>query len=249
MSQDSSPENVGEFGPFPVTPWTLVGQAGAVGKEARRQALGRLIQQYMPALRAHLVFRKRVRGSDADDLLQNFVADKVVEQQLVSLADRQRGKFRTFLLTALDRYATSQHRKETARKRSPEKGSPTDIDAVTEPAAPSAPAAAFETEWARQVLDQAITAMQNECAQSGRPELWALFDGRVLCVARGEEPASFDELARHTSKLSPVQISNLLVTAKRMFARQLRQVIGQYALESQIEEELADLRSIVSKGT
>ena len=52
---------------FPMTQWSLVAQAG---QEDRREALGRLLEQYLPALRAHLVYGKRLPPDRADDLLQ-----------------------------------------------------------------------------------------------------------------------------------------------------------------------------------
>ena len=69
----------------------------------RREALGVLLRRYVPALRAHLVVQKRVPRDAAADLIQGFVCDKVVEQGLLAGADRCKGKFRSFLRTALDR--------------------------------------------------------------------------------------------------------------------------------------------------
>src|SRR5205814_10710398 len=75
------------------------------------------LTRYMPALRSYLVFRKRIDPHKADDLLQGFLLSKVIEQDLVASADRTRGKFPSFLVTALNRYMVSQSREETAQKR------------------------------------------------------------------------------------------------------------------------------------
>ncbi|NLF72215.1 MAG: hypothetical protein GX575_24540 [Candidatus Anammoximicrobium sp.] len=88
---------------FPTTRWSLVARAGDEELEARRQALGELVVAYLPALRAHLVYRKGL-VPEQDDVLQEFVAQKVLEKNLFAQADRALGKFRTFLLTALDRF-------------------------------------------------------------------------------------------------------------------------------------------------
>jgi len=43
--------------------------------------------------------------------------------------------------------------------------------------------------------------------------------------------------------------SNLLITAKRMFARRLRAVVGEYMGEDgEVEQEIADLRAILGRG-
>src|SRR5262245_45839466 len=90
---------------FPTTRWSLVGRAAGRGVENGKLALGELIEIYLPALGAHLTRSLRIEPNQADDLLQSFLSDKVCEQNMVALADRGRGKFRTFLLTALERFA------------------------------------------------------------------------------------------------------------------------------------------------
>ena len=87
---------------FPTTAWSLVAEAGQEDAGAKRDALDRLLRRYLPALRAHLIYRRRFAPERADDLVQEFVADKIVEKDLIARADQQLGKFRTFLLTALE---------------------------------------------------------------------------------------------------------------------------------------------------
>src|SRR5262249_31382292 len=53
------------------------------------------------------------------DLSQGFVVSKVLGQDLIARADRGKGKFRTWLLTALDRYLISQWRQTAARRSGP----------------------------------------------------------------------------------------------------------------------------------
>ena len=66
--------------------------------------MGQLLSRYLPALRSHLIHSKRLQGADADDVLQDFVAGKILERDLIAKANQELGKFRTFLLTALDRF-------------------------------------------------------------------------------------------------------------------------------------------------
>src|SRR3954452_18501690 len=100
--------------PFPSTQWSVVGRAGSgANDDARRRALATLLARYLPALRSYLRAKHRVDPDRADDLVQGFLTDKVLEQDLIRQADRGRGRFRTFLLTALDNYVTSHVRRET----------------------------------------------------------------------------------------------------------------------------------------
>ena len=80
------------------------------------------MRQYLPALKAHLLFKRTVPRDRVEDILQGFVVDKVVEHHLLSRATRKKGKFRTFLLTVLDRYVIDQQRRENAQRRRPDRG-------------------------------------------------------------------------------------------------------------------------------
>jgi RNA polymerase sigma-70 factor (ECF subfamily) len=105
--------------PFPATQWSLVDRARQTDEGGRREAMSDLLVRYLPALRAHLVAERGMPRQRVDDLLQGFVADKIIEQRLLDHAQEGRGKFRSFLLVTLNHYIISEHRSESAAKRSP----------------------------------------------------------------------------------------------------------------------------------
>jgi hypothetical protein len=231
--------------PFPVTHWTLIHRAGQSDTEARSEALAEVLKLYMAPLRFHLVRRFRVQAAEADDLLQSFIASRVLEKQLVAGADEGKGRFRSYLLTALDRFVCGERRHDRAARRRPQKGL-AGIDAVAEPASGDVgPDAGFDLEWARATLAKALDHMRGECGRTGRADLWRVFEARLLApLLDGDEPADQGELARSLS-VTEEQVSNLLVTAKRSFKRALRAVIGQYELNpDRIDEEIDDLHRI-----
>ncbi len=229
---------------FPTTRWSLVGR-----RRAARLALDELLRRDLPALRCYLAMRRGVRSDRIDDLVQGFIASKVLEHGLVGTADRAKGKFRTLLLTALDRYVVSQIRAEQAQKRGGKQHSPPesveDID-VAEP--PSADA--FDLSWAHEVLGETLGRMQKECEDSGRPDLWGIFEARIVKPAFGEgEPMDYDELVRRHGWQSPTQAWNALITCKRTFMRILRGVVSEYAQAGdEVEAEIQDLQEILSRG-
>ena len=236
---------------FPTTSWSLVALAASNGPNAQREALEELLVRYLPAMRAHLVCSKGMAADSAADLLQDFVATKVLERDLFAQADRQLGKFRTFLLVSLDRYWLNQVRDRRARKR---KADFADVlgDRADWLATEHGSADAFHTAWARDVLQQSLDQMRTECESSDRGDLWGVFECRVLGPAlHGVQPVGYDALLARFGFRSPSQASNTLATAKRMFARILRSVVGEYAgSEEEIEEELGDLRkALASHGT
>lgn len=239
--------------PFPATSWSLVARAAQADGTTFRAALDELLRKYLPALKTHLVLTRKLPPDRADDLLQGFVASRVVENALVSRADQKQGKFRTFLLAALNNYVIDQLRAEGAKKRSPGAGAIRELDdehdrQESKRSRRDDPASAFDVAWAREVMNQAVERMRRECEQSGRTDLWGVFHGRVVAPALdGVEPLDYDALVRQFGFASPDQASNALVTAKRTFQRILRQVVGEYEGGEQVDEELRDLKSILGR--
>jgi DNA-directed RNA polymerase specialized sigma24 family protein len=233
---------------FPTTQWSLVARAGAGDDARRREALETVLTTYLPAMKAHLLHRKGLRPERADDLLQEFVADKVLQKNLIAQANHELGRFRTFLLTALDRFLINRLRDERARKRAP--GAPLAAfdDHADAARCADRPGDAFDLAWARQVIDEALRRMQAACESACRPDLWGVFYGRVAGpILEGTEPLDYGHLVRQFGLASPSQATNALVTAKRMYVRMLREVIGQYARDDvEIEGEIDDLHRVLA---
>jgi DNA-directed RNA polymerase specialized sigma24 family protein len=232
---------------FPTTQWTLVDRAGHGSAEDRTAALDQLLRRYMPALHAHLTIGKRLQPASADDILQEFLVSKVLERDLVSKASAERGRFRGFLVSCLNLFLIDQHRRSTTQARG---GNATirideNLDASAES---SQPQNAFDVAWARQLLTNVIERMRAACQSGGRTDLWEVFQGRLLNpMLHGAEPVSYEELVARHGLGSAAKASNLLVTARRMFVRELREMIAEYEPdEAKIDAEIADLLRILS---
>jgi len=235
------------LGPFPQTEWPLVLRAG--GGRRDRRALGELLRLYLPALKAHLVLKRGIGRHAANDLVQGFVADKIVERDLLGHVTGAGGRFRTFLLKALGRYVISQARREGAKKRSP--GPLLSIDEAGAPIVVSPEAAdPFDVAWAREVLAEALRRMRVECDTPRRSKTWNIFECRVLAPClEGAAPTPYEHLAKRFGFQSPTQAANALITAKRMFSRTLRSVVAEYAGDQgEVDDEIAQLREILSRA-
>jgi DNA-directed RNA polymerase specialized sigma24 family protein len=250
MSDDRSSSR--RSGRFPTTHWSLVGRAAAErdsGGTTGTAALAELIRSYLPALRAHLVGPMRFDSHRADDLLQGFLADKVLEQNMLALADPDRGKFRTFLLTALERFVIDTLRRDSARKRS-SRSKMLDIDEQADRIrAGQEPSDAFDRAWAGEVLGEVMRRMHHECQQSNRSHLWMIFEARMLLpITDGTAPPSHDELASRLKLESATQSANALGSAKRLFTRNFREVVSEYAAHpSEVDSEIRELWEIFSR--
>jgi hypothetical protein len=173
----------------------------------------------------------------------------VLEQNLIASADQARGRFRSLLLVSLDRYVVDQLRRGRARKRSP--GQLASIDAIDESLAPVKVSEPFDRAWAKEVLDGSVKRMREECRTAGRDDVWGVFEQRILNPATdGAPPMPYEQLIERFHFQSPAQASNVLVTAKRMFARVLRDVVGEYADDAgEVDEEIRELKEILARGS
>lgn len=237
------------FNEFPLTRWSLVDRAAEKGSDEGFTALGELLERYRPALKAHLVFVKRIPPYLADDYVQSFITGKFLEGDLVSRADKQKGRFRTFLLTSFDRFIASEIRKAQAQKRSPGEGNLAHLDDV-EPflSEEASQEKAYDKTWAHQVILAAVERTQAELTGSDRAAYWSMFDIRVVQpILNGIAPPPYEELVGQLGFDSPSKASNALLTAKRIFARKLQEVVGEYVeTEDEIDDELRELQAIVS---
>jgi RNA polymerase sigma-70 factor (ECF subfamily) len=233
---------------FPTTQWSLVQRACQTDAVGRREGLAVLLQQYLPALRAYLVAGKHISPERADDLVQGFVADKIIEQHLLDHAQQGKGKFRSFLMATLNNYVISQHRVDAAAKRSPAEGFAVLDEHAVRLEGGDDPAEQFNTAWARQLIAEALRRMQAECTQSNRADLWTIFQGRVLRPAfEGQPAADYTDLVRQLGLGSPLEACRLLTTAKRMFSRNLRSAASEYAgAEGDTDDEIEDLRKTLA---
>ena len=223
--------------------------ASAAGESGK--ALDELLRIYRPVLRFHAVARLGVPEDRADDLVQNFIMERMLQRNLLALAKQERGRFRNFLARVFTNYAASQARRARALKRGPTDSHVLNLDeepdlVACEPEVQRS----FELTWAKQVLAETLKRMQQECAAKQRSDLWEVFAGRIVRPAlEGEDPLAYDDLIRKFGCLTPSQASNILITAKRMFRRVLEEVVRDTVTDpAEVAGEIEALQKILSGG-
>ena len=240
-AEDPAPARVPSAA-YPATHWPDVAAAGAADRDRRRDALERLLPRYAPALLAHVRSRFGLGPEDAEDVLQDFVLNKVLVGNVLAKADQARGRFRNFLLRAVDNYVTNWQRDTQAIKRRPA-GGIVPLAEVAEPSAPPADGPALDRAWALALVDAAAERMRAACCGGGRESVWIVFEGRALALMRGGGQRPYAELAAQLG-VPESACRELLQSGKERFRRALRRVVGEYARdEAEVDAELADLRA------
>lgn len=234
---------------FSSTRWSVVMLAGHAGDtELGRAALETILRRYLPALAAYLTRNNGLTRDAADELVQGFVTDTIVQGNLIAKADQRRGRFRALLITALVRYVASQERRRMADKRSPERGVSL-AHLSQEPDHEDTPPAAFDLAWAREVIAQTLERMESRCRADGELARWTIFEARVVGPTLHQaKPPPYEELVAKLGLTSPLQASNTLATAKRMFERFLRDAVAQYTPDEEVDDEIKHIRAILARG-
>lgn len=189
---------IGGNGVFHTTHWTEILEARSEDEPRRRAALENVLGRCWKPVYCYL----RCKGYDretAKDLTQGFFCEVVLGRRLVQRADRTKGRFRTFLLTALDRYVSSVHRTEKRKKRMPAGGLVPlkTIDWLAAPQSPhlTAPDQAFDYAWASETLDHVVAQLAGECRDTGNTTHWRVFQSRVLRpITENVEPSPISPL-------------------------------------------------------
>jgi RNA polymerase sigma-70 factor (ECF subfamily) len=222
-------------GSFPSTHWTSIRS----GEDPA--ALERLARAYWRPIVGYLRAALGKRGDEARDLAQDFFLWSI-ETGFFAKADPARGRFRSFLKTALRHYAAKADERAAARKRG---GSirfvpmhPGDEDERAELADDRArtPEEILDEAWRAAVVRAAVERTRAELEASDRGIVFAVFRDWFL-----EDVENLDHRAvaeRHG--ISLVDVANHLARARRAYRGHLRDLVREtVGSGADLEEELA----------
>ena len=239
MSEPSDPR-------FHTTNWSLVVAAGKDGSADSDRALEDLCHAYWYPLYA---FARRSGRSihEAEDLTQGFLS-KVLEKGYLKSADRERGRFRSFLLTMFKRFASAEHQASEAQRRGGGvRHISLDFDDgerrySMEPVDGWTAEKHFERQWALTLLSRVIEKLRDNFAQRDMSDLFEKL--QVYLTARAGE-ANYDELSRETG----LSAGALRVRVHRLRA-EYRELLHSEVAETledpnQAEQELEYLRTAI----
>lgn len=232
---------------FATTHWSLVLAAGRRASPESADALVALCRAYWYPLYA-FVRRQGYRPEDAQDLTQAFFA-RLLEKNYLADADRQRGKFRSFLLAALKHFLANERDRARARKRG---GGQTVLSldfAVAEtryghePADPMTPERLFERRWALTLLDRVLGRLQDEHVAAGKGP-W--FERLKEFLTREPGATSYRDVAQRagtTEGAVKVAVHRL----RKRYRQLLEEEIGHTVTRpEEVEDELRQLFTALS---
>jgi len=220
----------------------MVVAAADQGGEAAQVALADLCQAYWYPLYAFLR-RRGHSAEDAADLTQGFFA-VLLEKGYLADADPERGRFRSFLLTAIGRFASKEHDRAAAQKR----GGGRLILSLDfgegekryqrEPADNWTPERIFERRWALTLLDRTLARLRQDHEAAGKLPLFEALKGFLTAEAAPGPLRQVAEQLGMTEGAGKVAVHRLRQKYRDLLRAEIAQTLG--AAED-VEDELAVL--------
>lgn len=224
---------------FATTHWSVVLTAGQSASPGAAEALEKLCGTYWYPLYAYV----RQRGHephDAQDLTQEFFL-RLLDKRYLAQVDQSKGKFRSFLMVAVNHFLANEWDRVKAVKRGGGvrfvalDGASAEERYALEPVTDASPEKIFERRWALSVLEQVLAHLRDEFGQAGKAQQ---FEALKIFLT-GERPSvSYAELAARL-QTTEAALKMAVKRMRRRCAELLREEIAS-TLDSreQVEEEI-----------
>jgi hypothetical protein len=171
----------------------------------------------------------------------------VLDRGLIDRADRSKGHFRIFLLTALERFVKDTALRQKAAKRTPGEGMPPvpleDLPELASDRGHVTPDRLFTYTWATTLLDEVLAKVEADCAHDGLGTHWEVFKARVLRpILEDAELIPVEDLCAQLKISNPSVAYNMVITVKRRFRAAILEALArQVRSPDQVEDELCSL--------
>lgn len=232
---------------FVATRWTVVLTAGRSQTTHGRDALAQLCQMYWYPLYAH-VRRKGYSPPDAEDLTQAFFA-RVLTERFVASANREKGRFRSFLLTRLNHFLADEWDRLKAQKRGggarllSMEIAAAETQFQLEPVDSRSPDKLYERRWAVTLLEQVFERLRQEYEQAGKA---ILFDAVKSCLAQARAAVPYAEVGAQLG-LSEGALRVAVHRLRQRYRELLRaEVADTVSSAEEVEEELRYLFHVLA---
>jgi RNA polymerase sigma-70 factor (ECF subfamily) len=236
-------------GKFPETEWTLIRRLRSSDNATAKRALEDLCNQYHYPLYC-CIRRQGLNHHDAEDALQEFLA-KLLRNESFEKADREKGRLRALLGTALQRFLSNWHRNLHRRPNLTQGdggiagngGSSASRYEREKPIDSDTPALIFERKWAQELLLHVLTRFGEDYARREKSDLFKAFKPILMRGGslRGENVAALANslgMKETTLRVAYLRFHRDYRTA---LEAEVRQTVHS---EEEVQEEISYLRSL-----
>ncbi len=239
---------------FASTHWSVIAAAGKMDSdpETAHRALTELCQTYWPPLYSFA----RSRGysvHDAQDLTQNFFGF-LIENKIYTLVDRQKGKFRSFLLASIKNFLADHYDRARALKRGGghepfpfDEERMEEVEASFRAQATNDPAPVadrvFERTWAETLVGDSLAKVLLHYESEGKEDIFQHL--KIFLTGSNEPIPSYPELALQLEiKESTLRshITRLRARYREALRTEVRRTV---AREAEVEGELRELLRVL----
>jgi RNA polymerase sigma-70 factor (ECF subfamily) len=245
----------GQSDPFAPTQWSVILAAGRsqANPGVAQAALGQLCQMYWAPLYTFV----RSRGSsphDAQDSTQSFFA-YLIEHKTYARADREKGKFRSFLLASFKNFLSDSRDREQALKR----GGKREFLSLNEEQAAEAESLfqthggseaantedrVFERSWAEMLVSAGLERVSTDYKAEGKSEL---FDALKMFLTAGADPLpTYEQLATRLGMPASTlrsHVTRLRARYREALRTEVRRTVD---TESEVDGELHELLRVLT---
>jgi hypothetical protein len=237
---------------FLTTHWSLIENIRST-EDRDRALIGVLLDKYWKPVYCYLR-RKGYDNEQAKDLTQGFFHEIVLNKNLVQRADQAKGRFRSFLLHALNQYVINEHEKQSAQKRIPRERlvriDTIDLAAIPQHVSELDPEDSYNYAWLSALLDEVLAEVEAGCTRDGLETHWKVFNERIVQpILSDGQPPSLAELCTKYGIEDEKRASNMAITVKRRFQAAMKEHVRRTVLtEDQISDELSELMRFFGEG-
>jgi DNA-directed RNA polymerase specialized sigma24 family protein len=211
---------------FATTHWSVVLAAGDGASPNALAALERLCRAYWYPLYA-FARRNGTAPEEAKDSTQAFF-EELIEREFIRDVIRERGRFRTFLLTAFKRFLVNEwHRRRTLKRGGGVVILPLDAEAtegayLAEAPTEESPDLIYDRVWARTVMEHALRQLEAESADSAKAREFRALSPFLSSPA---DPGEYAAIGQRLG-LSPHAVAAAVLRLRRRYRESVRAEIS-----------------------
>jgi DNA-directed RNA polymerase specialized sigma24 family protein len=240
-------------GNFPTTEWTLIARLRHEDELVCARALDELCAQYHYPLYC-FIRRGGLAHHDAEDALHDFLV-KLLRLEAFHDRGEEKGRLRTYLSKALDRFLITRHHRES--RRTGREVSVDDARFTLDPEVEQryarevasvvlAPDVMFDRQWCEELLTRVLNRLRVAFEQKGKAELFAALRPVLLAGGslRGHDTDALAAQLSMSTNAVRTTLLRLLREFRALLKEEVRQTVG---AKEDVMAEIAHLMRVLGR--